>query len=183
MSKSKSRKAGKKHRVFLGLGSNLGDREMYLRKAVQGIAKLGHIKAVSSVYETEPVEFADQPVFLDAVVEMETVFEPHVMIGQLKALERQVGRKHQEHLKPREIDIDILLYEGLSYRDDNIAVPHFKLHRRRFALEALNEIAPDVVYPGWNVTVAELLKQCSDTNHAVRRTEIRLQESQQAVHL
>lgn len=182
MSKSKSLKVDKKHRVFLGLGSNLGDREMYLRRALQGIAKLGRIRAVSSVYETEPVEFREQPMFLDVAVELETVFEPHVLLGYLKSLERQVGRKHQEHLKPREIDIDILLYEGLSYRDDKVAVPHVKLHRRRFVLEALNEIAPDVVYPAWNISIADLLKQCSDKNHAVRKTDRTIQEFQQAVH-
>jgi len=155
---------------------------MYLRRAIEGIAKLGRIKAVSSVYETEPVEFTEQPVFLDVAVELETVFEPHVLFGYLKSLEQRVGRKHNEHMKPREIDIDILLYEGLSYRDDKVAVPHVKLHRRRFVLEALNEIAPDVVYPGWNISIADLLKQCSDKNHAVRKTDISIRKVQQEVN-
>jgi 2-amino-4-hydroxy-6-hydroxymethyldihydropteridine diphosphokinase len=172
MSKSKSPKVDRTYRVFVGLGSNLGDRQSYLTKAVRGLAAFGSVKRVSSVYETEPVEFKDQPEYLDLALELETKFEPHVLFNHLKALEKQVGRKHQEHLKPREIDIDILLYEGMSYRDEFIAVPHVKLHRRRFVLEALKEIAPDVVYPGWNVTMAELWKQCSDKSHVVHKKDI-----------
>lgn len=163
------------YRVFLGLGSNLGDRQSYIVNALEEISKIGHIRTMSSIYETEPVGYKPQPEYLDQVVELETPLDPPTLFKHIKEIEETVGRKHKEHMKPREIDIDILLYEGLSYRDEMIAIPHVKLHYRRFVLEPFNEIAPDVRHSVLNTTISTLLDRCTDRSRVVRvkKTKIR----------
>jgi len=126
------------------------------------------VKTVSSVYETEPVGYKDQAAFLNVVVEIETDEHPPKLLRRLQHIEERVGRTHKVHLQPREIDIDILLYEGLSYRDALVAVPHPEFTERRFVLEPLNEIAPEVKHPVLAKTVSQLLEICPDTSAVVR---------------
>lgn len=167
------------YHAFLSLGSNLGDRERYLQKALRALESVGGIRAISSVYETEPVGYADQPSFLNMVLELETEFDPGQLFRRLKEIEDKVGRRHREHLREREIDIDILLYEGFSYADEAIIVPHAALHRRRFVLEPFHEIGPSVKHPTLNETITSLLVKCEDASNVVRTTASLLEEHHQ----
>ena len=155
-------------RVFLGLGSNLGDRVSYLSKAVRELSEITAIQSLSSLYETEPVGYKNQPEFLNLVLEIETPLKPLELLKQLQAVEKRVGRTNRVHLRPREIDIDILLYEKLVHENQDLIVPHPELQNRRFVLEPLCEIAPGVIHPTLHESVASLLSRCPDTSRVVR---------------
>lgn len=154
--------------MFLGLGSNLGDRLGYLTNAIREISKIVRVRSLSSLYETEPVGYTHQPKFLNVVMGIETPLTPCDLLHQLKSIEERVGRKNTTHLYPREIDVDILLYEGLSYRDQFVCVPHPELHRRRFVLEPFNEIAPNITHPILGQTICSMFQQCTDPSQVTR---------------
>lgn len=160
-------------RVFLGLGSNVGDRLGYLARAVDGLAAILHVSAESSVYETEPVGFKNQTDFLNMVVEGTSADKPRVLLRKLKVLEERSGRTRKNHMKPREIDVDILLYEGITYSDDRVTVPHPELEHRRFVLEPLAEIAPTVKHPVHGLTAGEMLRRCRDAGRVTRIGTVR----------
>jgi 2-amino-4-hydroxy-6-hydroxymethyldihydropteridine diphosphokinase len=151
------------YRVFLGLGSNLGERQEYLNRAARAVNSLPETRVVwcSSVYETDPVGKTDQPKFFNAAAEIETVMKPPELLAALKNIEAAIGRQPTERWGPREIDIDILLYDGVVYADDSLSVPHADLEHRRFALVPLREIAPDLVHPITGLTVEEMAAACS----------------------
>jgi len=156
--------------VYLGLGSNLGNRLENLSRALEGISAIASIRSVSSVYETEPVGMEEGDYFFNISVEIHTPADPPLLLVQLKSIEKKIGRKKRSHMEPRLIDIDILLYHGLAYEDHTIRVPHPALEHRRFALEPLNEIAPTRVHPVLEKTVATLLRGCRD-RHSVVKTD------------
>jgi 2-amino-4-hydroxy-6-hydroxymethyldihydropteridine diphosphokinase len=155
--------------VFLSLGSNLGDRLLYLRRAIIALSNLPscHILKVSPVYETEPVSSISQPSFLNLVLAFETGTQPLCLLSAVKAIEVSVGRTASPHWGPREIDIDILLYDDLVVTTEVLSIPHPEMHRRRFVLVPLADIAPDIVHPMLRLPVRELLLQCED-KHWVR---------------
>lgn len=156
--------------VFLGLGSNLGVRETALRNAADAIGRIDRVSIVwgSPVYETEPYGKADQPAFLNAALQVETSLEPPRLFQELKRIEVEVGRKGGEHWGPREIDIDILIYDGLVFQKDDLQVPHPDIGNRRFVLVPLNDIAPDLVHPVSGLTVSEMLRGCRSGGRVVR---------------
>lgn len=158
-------------KVYLGLGSNKGERLSFLSSALSGIAQLPRTKvaAISSVYETEPVGKKDQPEFLNAVAEVHTELPPTVLLRELKNLERDLGRLERTRWGPREIDIDILYYDDLVFQDELLRVPHNELANRRFVLIPLNEIAPGLIDPARKLSTLDLLKFCRDTS-SVRKT-------------
>ena len=142
--------------VYLGLGSNLGDRLSQLRRALFALATHPEIRvtAVSSLYETEYVGPGRQSPYLNACVEIETSLSPEVLLAVLKATETRLGRRPRSHLQPRPIDLDILLYGRLVQKDRYLTLPHPGLSQRAFVLEPLWEIAADLVIPDSDETVA-----------------------------
>jgi len=160
----------KQYRVFLGLGSNLGERDQYLNRAANGLKCLKDTRLVwaSSVYETEPYGKKEQPGFLNAVIEIETAHPPEELFREVKLLERETGRTLADHWGPREIDIDILIYDGLVFGNEQVTVPHPELEKRKFVLIPLREIAPDLVHPVSGLTVEEMAASCPDRSRVVK---------------
>jgi len=144
--------------VYLSLGSNLGDRAAHLQQAIDRLSALGKITAVSSFYETEPVEVTAQPWFLNCVVALETEKMPRQLIAAILDLEQQMGRRRLEKKGPRTIDIDILLFGKSVIEMPGLTVPHPAMHERRFVLEPLTEITPDLRHPVFKRTIRELLE-------------------------
>jgi len=154
--------------VYLSLGSNLGDRAAHLRTALDKLTELGAVAAVSSFYETEPVELAAQPWFLNCAAKLDTEKMPRQLIAGILAIEQSMGRQRRQKNGPRIIDIDILLF-GTSIMDvPSLTVPHPKLHEQRFVLEPLVEIAPDVRHPVFKRTMREL-RDALPAGQTVRR--------------
>jgi 2-amino-4-hydroxy-6-hydroxymethyldihydropteridine diphosphokinase len=135
--------------VYLGLGSNLGDREENLQKALSLLADHPQITVVktSSFYNTAPVGFVNQPDFLNAVTQIETSLSPRELRDATRHIESQMGRQRTIRWGPRVIDIDILLYDNERIEEDDLKIPHPEMMKRRFVLEPLAEIAPDLVLP------------------------------------
>jgi 2-amino-4-hydroxy-6-hydroxymethyldihydropteridine diphosphokinase len=142
-------------RAYVGVGSNLGDREETIRAA---IAALPDVVAVSELRETDPVGVTDQPPFLNGAVALDTALAPRELLEALLAVERQLGRERRERWGPRTIDLDLLLYGCEAVDEPGLTVPHPRLHERRFALEPLAELDPDLVVPGRG-RVADLLSE------------------------
>ena len=142
--------------VYLSLGSNLGDRSANLRTALEKLEDFGTVAAVSSFYETEPVELAAQPWFLNCAAKLDTEEMPRQLIAGILIVEKSMGRQRTQKNGPRIIDIDILLF-GTSVIDiPSLTVPHPGLHERRFVLDPLVEIAPDIRHPVFKRTMRQL---------------------------
>jgi 2-amino-4-hydroxy-6-hydroxymethyldihydropteridine diphosphokinase len=155
--------------IYLSLGSNIGDREANLRAAIATLEEAGvRVLRMSSLYETEPVGFLEQPWFLNCVVEGETEFKPLALLRALREIEVKVGSKKLVAKGPRLLDMDILLYGEETIDTPGLQVPHPRMNRRRFVLEPLAEIAPDLQHPSWSGTVADLLARTPDRS-AVKR--------------
>lgn len=156
--------------VYLSLGSNIGDRLANLRAAVEALVPAGiHVKKISSVYETEPVDYLEQSWFYNCVVEAETSRDARALLRALQAIESLMGSKKEIPKGPRLIDLDILSYGSETISTHELELPHPRLHRRRFVLVPLAEIAPEFCHPALHATAAELLARVSDQSE-VRRT-------------
>lgn len=151
-------------RVFLGLGSNLGDRLSFLASAVQETTSLPNTNlfACSSVYQTEPIGFREQGSFLNLVVELSTTFDPVDFLHQIQKIEHELGRVRDKRWGPRTIDIDILFWGEAQFSTPDLRIPHPEAANRRFVLAPLNEIAPDFQAPPAFQTVSELLANTVD---------------------
>ncbi len=156
--------------VYVGLGSNEGDRESHL---VAALSALSHIDAVavlacSSLFDSAPVG-PPQPRFLNAVVALECGLPPQRLLCILQQIEKDLGRRREQRWGPRTIDLDILVWEGQVVADPNLQVPHLELHKRRFALEPLAELAPHLLHPVLGVSMKELLGKLAPQD--VQRSE------------
>jgi 2-amino-4-hydroxy-6-hydroxymethyldihydropteridine diphosphokinase len=145
--------------VYLGLGSNLGDRIANLKSAVERLSEKVTIKKISSVYETEPLYNTEQPMFLNAVVRGITTLESLKLLGFVKGIERDLGRQPGFRNAPRIIDIDILFYGERVIQREELTIPHPRIAERAFVLMPLAEIAPKLVHPQLKKTVKKLLAE------------------------
>ena len=153
----------------IALGANLGDRLATLQQAVDRLSALGEVVAVSSVYETDPVGYLDQPTFFNAVLLLETTIPPETLMRSLLQIEADLGRVRTFTNAPRAIDLDLLLY-GDEIRDTpDLTLPHSRMHERAFVLVPLAEIAPEMWHPRLNMRMSALLASLPDRN-GVRRT-------------
>ncbi|HEY8104324.1 MAG TPA: 2-amino-4-hydroxy-6-hydroxymethyldihydropteridine diphosphokinase [Gaiellaceae bacterium] len=132
-------------RVYVGLGANLGDRETTIRAAV---AALPDVVGMSLLRETDPVGNTDQPRFLNGVAALETTLAPRELLDVLLSVEQGLGRERRERWGPRTIDLDLLLYGDETVAEPGLTVPHPRLHERRFVLEPLAELDPELLVPG-----------------------------------
>jgi 2-amino-4-hydroxy-6-hydroxymethyldihydropteridine diphosphokinase len=137
--------------AFIGLGSNLGDRERAIEDALRLLdAHAGiEVVAVSQVRETDPVGVVDQPRFLNAAARLETSLPPRTLLDRLLGVERELGRVRAGRYGPRTIDLDLLVYGGEVVDEPGLHVPHPRLHERRFVLEPLNDLDPELEVPGF----------------------------------
>ena len=158
--------------AYLSLGSNVGDRGANLHEAIRRIEAYGSITAVSTFYETEPVEFTAQDWFLNCVVQLETEQTPRNLLQSILDTEQSMGRKRTQSKGPRNIDIDILLFDDFVVNDADLTIPHPAMHQRRFVLAPLVEIAPNAVHPVLQVTAKELL-EALPAGQAVRRVDVK----------
>ena len=156
--------------VYLSLGSNVGDRAAHLNKAIDRMGTLGKVVAVSSFYETEPVEFAAQPWFLNCAVELDTEKMPKQLLASILDIEKEMGRRRVQKKGPRTLDIDILLFGNSIIQTKGLTIPHPAMHQRRFVLEPLAEIAPEARHPVFKRTVREL-RDALPPGQAVRRLQ------------
>lgn len=145
--------------IYIGIGGNLGDRAGLLARAVEQLsAAFGPIE-MSSLYETEPVGYADQPQYLNAVVRAKSSLEPHEILAILQRIELDLGRVRSFPSAPRTVDLDFLFYDDLVLDSDDLTLPHPRLHERFFVLVPLAEIAPNLVHPRLRQTASAMLNE------------------------
>jgi 2-amino-4-hydroxy-6-hydroxymethyldihydropteridine diphosphokinase len=154
--------------VYIGLGSNVGDRERALRRAREALAARGLVPGpLSSLYLTEPVEAPPQDWFLNQVAAFAASLPPAEVLRACLAVEAEMGRTREVFRGPRTIDLDLLLHGGAVVSSPGLTVPHPRLHERRFVLVPLTEIAPSLVHPVLGLTMAELRARCRDTSRVL----------------
>jgi 2-amino-4-hydroxy-6-hydroxymethyldihydropteridine diphosphokinase len=142
--------------AYLSLGSNLGDRQAFLNEALHRLEAAGaHVLRRSSIHETEPQDYRDQPWFLNMAVEVETDLTPQELLAAIQKIETEMGRQRTIPKGPRTIDLDILFYENQVLTTPKLQIPHPRLTERLFVLDPLSEIAPDLRHPVTGKTVRD----------------------------
>ena len=161
-------------KAFVGLGSNLGEREVMIRQALEALSKLPQTTLVkaSSLYDTEPVGEVDQPNFLNAVAQIDTELTPRQLLWNLFLIEKRLGRVRTHRWGPRTIDLDLLLYGGLVIEEPDLTVPHSELARRSFVLVPLVELDPLLVHPVSGDTLVHLLSRLNTRPPVKRGTRL-----------
>jgi 2-amino-4-hydroxy-6-hydroxymethyldihydropteridine diphosphokinase len=146
--------------AYIGIGSNLGNRQQNCLRAIELLEeKRITVKKRSSMYETDPWGIKNQPRFINMAIEIETGLEPVELLRLLKSIEREIGREDSYKWGPRIIDLDILLFDDLIVKEDNLQIPHPSMHERDFVLRPLCEIAPDRIHPLLKVRICDLMQK------------------------
>ncbi|SRR5258708_15005930 len=155
------------HTVFLALGSNVGNKIENIERATKFLeTKIGNLKR-APLYETKPVGFLEQDDFVNTAIVGETELQPRELFVFVKRIEKKLGRIKRFRFGPREIDIDILLYDDLVYKDDDVQIPHISLHERDFVLQPIVDLSPKTMHPILHKTMEELLKNLPNNSHSV----------------
>ncbi len=154
----------KKHTVYIGVGSNIGDRLAFIRSAGDALKINKNITLLrtSNIYETQPYGYKDQELFLNGVFELETEISPDKLLSLLLDIEKSLNRTRPIHWGPRTIDLDILFYDDFIIQTDSLTIPHKELHKRLFVLVPLNDLAPEFVHPLLKKSCWELEENCRD---------------------
>ena len=150
--------------AYIGFGSNIDDRLDYITQALRLLSEADNVSLaqVSSLYETEPVGYEEQEWFLNGVIAIETDLSVHWLLGSLKDIEQEVGRQHRMRWRPREVDLDLLIYDQCCINTPDLVVPHPEMHQRGFVLAPFAEIAPDVLHPIFQQNIRTLLSNLND---------------------
>jgi 2-amino-4-hydroxy-6-hydroxymethyldihydropteridine diphosphokinase len=160
--------------VFLGLGSNKGDRMENMRKALQLLTPFVEIREVSHVYESMPMYKEEQDLFLNSALHGQTQLSPLDLLTRVKEVERAVGRVEGERNGPREVDIDILLYDDLVHNTPELSIPHPRMHERLFVMVPLEEIAPLIEHPLHREPIIEMRSRLDGYGHLLWEIQERL---------
>lgn len=147
-----------KHLVYLGLGTNLGNKRKNLIDAIDELKKIGKVSKVSSFFVTQPEIVLDQPEFLNAAIKFVTTQNPLKLLSQVKGIEKALGRVPTIPKGPRKIDIDILMYDDCIFYNSKLILPHPHMHERKFVLQPLADIAPFAIHPVYRASVTDLLE-------------------------
>jgi 2-amino-4-hydroxy-6-hydroxymethyldihydropteridine diphosphokinase len=153
--------------VFFGLGSNIGDKEEHIRKALTSLSNICNIRRTSHLYLTEPAEYTEQDWFLNCVVEVETDVDPKKLLSSIKSIERTLGRTKTVKKGPRIIDIDILFYGNHVINTKDLVIPHPFMQERLFVLRPMMEINPDFVHPVLKKSIHELYEENAWTEKVI----------------
>lgn len=148
-----------KHTAYIAMGSNMGDREKYIKDAVKLLDSVRGctVKTVSDLIETPPYGVTDQDDFLNGCLELETLLTPRELLGELNRIEAEAGRERIVHWGPRTLDLDIIFYDDITVQEKDLCIPHVEMHKRKFVLEPLAQIAPYKRHPVYGKTVTEML--------------------------
>ena len=149
-------------KVIIAMGSNKGDRLTFFQEALEKIDELGQITAVASLYQSSAYGFTNQSDFYNSVIVLKTDMAPKQLLIELKKIEKQVGRTENIRWGPREIDLDIILYNQRQLNYKELTIPHPDFHNRIFVLQPLAEIEPELRVPGMNKSISNLLNKCKD---------------------
>ncbi len=157
--------------IYIGLGSNVGDRQQNLITAIRLLNQHKEIDVSdwSSIYETEPVGYLDQPSFLNMVVQAKSSFRPQELLSYFKHIEETMGRKNSIRWGPRNIDLDLLLYGDHTLTEQELTVPHPRMKERAFVMVPLAEIAPDIIIPGSDLTAESLIPTFESELNGVKK--------------
>lgn len=158
--------------AVIALGSNVGEREANLRRAIEELQREVTLTDVSPVYETEPMYREDQPLFLNCVVAAQTDLKPRELLGLLHSIEAAMGRRPTVRYGPRVIDLDILFYGGETVSEPGLEIPHPGIGERPFVLFPLSDIRPGLVHPTLNASASELLRRLKTDKRVVKRPEL-----------
>ena len=155
--------------AYISVGSNLGDRLENCRRGIQLLTQgNARLKAESRIYETEPVDFADQDWFINCVVQIETVFDPHQLLHRIKEIQHATGRNHDAiRFGPRILDLDIIFYDDRVINSRQLTIPHPRMHTRRFVLKPLCDIDPTIKHPVLKKDVQSLLNNLDDNEQRI----------------
>lgn len=148
--------------VYLALGSNLGDRASNLNRALSRISTIGRLQEVAPVYQSSAYGMENQPDFLNSAAKLSCKLKPEKLLERLKEIEVSLGRRKRVRWGPREIDLDIILFGNQVIQKDGLTIPHPDFHNRRFVLQPLADICPELMSPTHGLSVSELLNRCKD---------------------